>query len=96
MKKLILTIAKVVISLLEKRGLAESERLKEVVVHNHELTHKIETAKTKTAELEDKLALAELVLNGVEANSTGKIQKASDVLGDKVKTIKNIVGGWNR
>lgn len=96
MKKLILTIAKVVISLMEKRGLAESERLHKAVVHNHEIAHKIEEAKTKTAELEDRLALAELVLNGVEANSTGKIQKASDVLGDKVKTIKNIIGGWNR
>lgn len=81
---------------MEKRGLAESERLQQTVVYNHELAHKIETAKTKTAELEDRLALAELVLNGVEANSTGKIQKASDVLGDKVNKIKNIVGGWNR
>lgn len=81
---------------MEKRGIAESERLHKAVVHNHEIAHKIEEAKTKTAELEDRLALAELVLNGVEANSTGKIQKASDVLGDKVRTIKNIVGGWNR
>lgn len=81
---------------MEKRGLAESERLQEVVLHNHEIGHKIEQAKSKTAELEDKLALAELVLNGVEANSTGKIQKASDVLGDKVKKIRELTGGWNR
>lgn len=87
MRKLILTIAEIVIKMMKKRNLDLSKKLHEETHSQYQLFKKLEVARNKTVELEDKLALAETVLKGVEAVAGDKVPKAVEVLSDKVEAF---------
>lgn len=96
MSKLILGIAEIVIKMLKKRNLEVSGKLHDETHAQYQLTKKIAETREKTAELEDKLALAEIVLGGLEQHAGGKIGKAAGVLEEKTSRIREVLGDWNR
>ena len=82
--------------MLKKRNQEASGRLHEETHAQYQLTKKIAETREKTVELEDRLALAEIVLGGLEQTAGGKIGEAAGVLEEKTMKLRKVLGGWNR
>lgn len=82
--------------MLKKRNFEESKTLHEEAHRQYQIQDKIEEATRKTAELEDRLALAEILLRSSESKSLDKIADASEVLRDKSEKIRDVIGGWRK
>ena len=83
MNRLILAIAELVIKMLKKRNLEASEKLHAETYANYRIFKNIEKIKEDTLRLEDKLALATTILDGVKTVAGDKVPKAIEILAEK-------------
>jgi hypothetical protein len=83
MNNLILTIAELVIKMLKKRNLEAGKKLHEETHANYRIYKNLEVIKKNTASLEDKLSLANTILEGVQKEAEDKVPKAVEILKDK-------------
>ena len=90
MNRLILAIAELVIKMLKKRNLEASEKLHAETYANYRIFKNIEKIKEDTARLEDKLALATTILDGVKTVAGDKVPKAVEILSEKANIFNNL------
>jgi len=89
MNRLILAIAELVIKMLKKRNLEASEKLHAETYANYRIFKNIEKIKEDTARLEDKLALATTILDGVKTVAGDKVPKAVEIIKEKADAFSS-------